>query len=575
MSEKVSRRAFVRTSALTAMGIGFAACAPAAVPTAPPAATQPAAAAKAPPAAPTPTAPPAAPAPTAAAAVAAQPVVDMTIAHFENPAQPIRQESPSRLAAAAANGLKITMVTTPQAEFGAKFKLWVATKQVPDLFNANFSQLVDAGPEPSVIQPILPLIDKYGDNLKRYVAAYPETVKRWAIGGVQYMVPAYFYNWKLAGPMPVIRTDLLEKSKVAVPQDFDQLYEALKALMKDNPGSIGWTGRFGIKQVVGTLAYPLGSGHGQPRVGFGNPYFDEAVNGGTWLYGAIQPEFKDVLVYLAKLYNEGIIDPDISSSTQDQWAQKNSSKGLFTYENTGYVVGWNNALQGTNPQATMAAIPTLKGKRGARQFDYSAFSQGYGISANYKNPERAIQLMDWLLSPIGLDTSSWGIEGKDYTLKGTRPSRIDDYSPAGITKVMDPAARELLPAIKDKYAKSAQPYFAFQSDIGAGLADLTIQTDFTVTTAWDPPQMGSLYQVMAADPGLRKETIAPAFTADENAKIKQYKANIDTILDPAIEKVVLGQLTLSDYDKAVQNAIKAGAQDVEKIYQDAEARMKG
>jgi len=132
MSNKVSRRVFVRTSAFAAMGIGLAACAPAAVPSAPPAATQPPAVAATQPAA-------AAKAQPAAPAATAQPVVDITIAHFENPAQPIHQDSPSRRVAADATGLKISMVTAPQTEFPAKLKLWVATKQVPDLFRALFS----------------------------------------------------------------------------------------------------------------------------------------------------------------------------------------------------------------------------------------------------------------------------------------------------------------------------------------------------------------------------------------------------------------------------------------------------
>jgi len=585
MSNRSSRREFVRASLLAAVGVGLAACAPAA-PTAAPGAGQPAAATQPAPAATQPAAAAAATQPAAAAAKPAaagaaqaakpapQPVLDLTIARWDLPAQPMLPDAPARRAAADANGFKITMQPVPRNEFPAKLKLWFATKQAPDLFRGFFGEIIEAA-QPGVLQPVLPLIDQHGPNLKKYMAAQPD-VKRWAIDGEQYLVPMRFYNWKRLAPMPIIRTDLLEKSKIPIPQDYDQLYEALKGLMKDNPGAIGWTGRRGMQEVVGIVSYSYGSGHGGYWKGYGGAYHDKDVSGGKWIFGAIQPEFTDVLTYMAKLYKEGLIDPDLPTTTQDQWQQKNSSKALFTYSNFVFCLGFNNALRGTDPKATMAPIRTLKGKQGARQTDFNGAEGGWGIGANYKNPERIIQLLDWMITPIGMDTASWGIEGQHYTLKGTRPETIDDYSPAGITKAMDPAARELLPAIKEKYAKSAQPYFNFQSDAGNGLGDFSVLTDFTTTLAWDQPgEQDEWYKMVQADPGLHPEVLAPPFTLAEYAKLKQYKANIDPIINPAIDKVILGQLSLSDYAKDVQDAIKAGAQDVEKMYQDAEAKLKG
>jgi len=76
------------------------------------------------------------------------------------------------------------------------------------------------------------------------------------------------------------------------------------------------------------------------------------------------------------------------------------------------------------------------------------------------------------------------------------------------------------------------------------------------------------------DTGLHKPVLLPALTTEELERLKEPMTNVATIINPALDKVVLGQITLSDYDKAVEEAIKAGALEMEKIYNDAEARMK-
>jgi ABC-type glycerol-3-phosphate transport system substrate-binding protein len=252
-----------------------------------------------------------------------------------------------------------------------------------------------------------------------------------------------------------------------------------------------------------------------------------------------------------------------------------SSKALFTYDNFTFALGWNNALRGANPQATLAPIPTLRGKRGARQNHFEGFEAGWAISANAKNPDRIVQLLDWLVTPIGMDTVSWGIEGTHYTLRGTRPAAIEDYSPEGLAKAMDPSARQLLPDVKQRYATKTPPFAAFYSDIGGGLGDLGVLSDFAGTTAWDKPgEQDRWYEMTAADPGLHTEVLEPPLEASEIDRVKKYATAVGAIINPAIDKVVLGQLSLGDYEKAVQDALKAGAGDWEKIYQEAEARVK-
>ena len=48
---------------------------------------------------------------------------------------------------------------------------------------------------------------------------------------------------------------------------------------------------------------------------------------------------------------------------------------------------------------------------------------------------------------------------------------------------------------------------------------------------------------------------------------------MSTIMNPALDKVVLGTMSMAEFDQAA-DAIKAGAQILEDVYNEAEARMR-
>jgi hypothetical protein len=182
-------------------------------------------------------------------------------------------------------------------------------------------------------------------------------------------------------------------------------------------------------------------------------------------------------------------------------------------------------------------------------------------------------MFDWKLTPIGLDTCSWGVQDTHYTLKGSRPDAIEDYSNANLQKLMPLGSRVLKPEVVEKYKTKADPFRSYQSDTGTGQLDFGLLWDDAVIYTWDAPgEADAWYAMSSSDKGLHPEVMIPSFTKEENDKLKKAQTDVNAIMDPAIDKVVLGQATLADFDKAVQDAIKAGAGDLEKIYNDAEAR---
>ena len=469
-----------------------------------------------------------APAATAApAAAAAKPTVELILARGEHPSQPILQEAPAHVATSQATGVKLNFQPVPDADWLAKQKVWMATKQVPDIMRSAFAEIRDFA-DPSVFKPVLPLIEKSGPNIKKYLAAYPNEVKKLKMNGDLYIIPAVSYNTKLLAPMPCIRKDLLDKIGMPIPDDFEKIYQALKEIKKANPNVVGWTARkpgsqSGIKRELMITAYPYGSGLGGWSKGIDVPYWEETEGKGKWLYGPIRPEFKEVLAYFAKLYKEQLLDPDFAIATPDQWHEKNSSgKGVMAWDNFSFCVRWNQAIRGADPKATWTPIPIPKGTKGARQNDYSGFAGsggGWCIGANCKNPERAIEVLDWKLTPIGLDTGSWGTQDTHYTLKGSRPDTITDYSTANLQKLFAPGSRALKPEIVEKYKTKADPFRSYQSDTGTGQLDFGFLWDDAVIYTWDAPgEADAWYAMSSSDKGLHPEVMVPSFTKEESDK---------------------------------------------------------
>ena len=131
----------------------------------------------------------------------------------------------------------------------------------------------------------------------------------------------------------------------------------------------------------------------------------------------------------------------------------------------------------------------------------------------------------------------------------------------------------LKPEIVEKYKTKADPFRSYQSDTGTGQLDFGFLWDDAVIYTWDAPgEADAWYAMSSSDKGLHPEVMVPSFTKEESDNLKKIQTAVNAIMDPAIDKVVIGQATMADWDKAVQDAIKAGAPDLEKIYNEAEAR---
>lgn len=195
----------------------------------------------------------------------------------------------------------------------------------------------------------------------------------------------------------------LDKLGLQVPTTTDEFYNVLKAFKTQDPNGNGKADEIPLAgAAVGPnvnidsfimnafILNPSIVNGSEKRLFINNGKVDVAFN---------KPEFKDGLVYLNKLYAEGLIAPQSFTQDRDQAKQMGENPGtvilgaavaqhdgIFTDSSKGNVGRWLDYV----------AVPALKGPKGVQVAPLNnSVSQGrFVITKASKNPEAAFRLAD-------------------------------------------------------------------------------------------------------------------------------------------------------------------------------------
>ncbi|RTE11245.1 ABC transporter substrate-binding protein [Paenibacillus whitsoniae] len=321
-----------------------------------------------------------------------------------------------------------------------KLNISMASGDYPDVylgFNIDPVQLSLYGKD-GVFIPLNKLIDKYGVETKKMFAALPYTKElSTAADGNIYGMPSVnecfhcMHSTKLW-----INQKWLDALGLKMPTTTDEFYEVLKAFKTKDPN--------GNKKADEL-----------PFVGanIANSYIDtflmeafidsdrnmQFLKDGKITAAYTQPEYKEGLKYINKLFKEGLIDPQ--SLTQDRNQLRKLGENPDA-EILGVIAAQNptvfNTQDGTRWK-DYVAVPPLKGPKGVQASKYipqGITTGSFVITNKAKNPEIALRLADFLYTEeatnravLGRPDLEWktagpndiGINGKPakYSVLGT------------------------------------------------------------------------------------------------------------------------------------------------------------
>ncbi|QNK58437.1 extracellular solute-binding protein [Paenibacillus sp. PAMC21692] len=203
--------------------------------------------------------------------------------------------------------------------------------------------------------------------------------------------------------------------------------------------------------------------------------------------------YPNILQYTRDAYKEGIIDPDSPINDIDA-ASDRFSRGI-----TGVIRGFvgqvksrQDKMQETNPNAELVYV-TVKGPDG--EVKGGVYGTGiwgvWAITSEAENPQKVVEVFDYLLSDEGWEMVSNGIENIHYKVEGGKKVYMEDasrglYTLRSIVRRHDDPSFFMSPASYSQEAiKETLP--AIQKSVDAAVASL--DQGYTPPAARQPDYM--------------------------------------------------------------------------------------
>ena len=318
--------------------------------------------------------------------------------------------------------------------------LMIANNEYPDLIYAKGSatDLYEAG----AFIDMTDLIEQYGPNIKKMYGEELEKLK-WGEGddGIYQLSYAGVNAQTLTtGGTCQIQWAAVKENDYKYPTTLEEYEALIKKYMEAHPKT---------EDGLDTIGITMSASDWHWMITLGNPagfIADAAPDNGQWLidkgynvtYKHTSPEEKEYFKWLNRMYNEGILDQDFATQTDDDYIAKVSS---------GRVVAITDALWHYNQcqqvlvkdgkvDKTYCGLPVvLNDSQKCAVMLYQGLQVGWGIgiTTSCEDPVRAIRFLDFICSDEGQILYNWGIEGENYQLdeNGQRYRTQEEIDKAG------------------------------------------------------------------------------------------------------------------------------------------------
>jgi putative aldouronate transport system substrate-binding protein len=400
MSKNLSRRTVLRLFASVAAGAAVASCG--ATPTPTPAPTKAAAPA------------PVQPTPTVAKKVTLTVVSPPNVESFPQGQDENNNDIIKFLR--EKTGWDIKWIILPTDAPVEKLNLLMSSNEPPDIIaysaQSTFGQYLEQG----VLADITAYV-KDAPELQKLVPKDAWSTVTWQ--GKIYAVPVP-QNQNIAGNAGIYaRKDWIKELGMAEPVTTDDYYKVMVAL-RDKKKVIPLTEAGGVANYSGVL-----SGFGG-AFGLAVPW---KVKDNKIVCSYVEPEAKDYLAYMNKLYAENLLDKEMPVNKAGNMQEKMVG-GLAAMAPVGWAsaLTYDAAFKQKNPTGDLNYIPTPVGPKGESGTNrHSPVRMFLMVSAKSKFPKEAVQFLDKMMQPDIYYYVSYGVEGTHYQRKDGQIYLLDEY----------------------------------------------------------------------------------------------------------------------------------------------------
>lgn len=330
--------------------------------------------------------------------------------------------------------LDVSYPVASQGDAKEDVALMIANDEYPDMIYAKGSatDLYQAG----ALIDMTDLIEKYGPNIKKMYGAEMEKLKWSQDDPGIYQLSYAGVNQKTltTGGSCQIQWAALKENDYKYPKTLDEYEKMIKSYLAAHPKTEDGLDMIGITMSASDWHW---------MITLGNPaglIADASPDNGQWIiddeynvhYKHVTDEEKEYFKWLCRMYNEGILDPNFATQTDDDYIAKVASGRVVAITDAEWHYSQCEAtlVKDGKVDQTYVGLPvTLREDQVEKALLYQGTTVGWGIgiTKSCEDPVRAIKFLDYLCSDEGQILYHWGIEGENYFLDDNgQPYRTDE-----------------------------------------------------------------------------------------------------------------------------------------------------
>ena len=330
--------------------------------------------------------------------------------------------------------LDVSYPVASQGDAKEDIALMIANDEYPDMIYAKGSatDLYQAG----ALIDMTDLIEKYGPNIKKMYGAEMEKLKWSQDDPGIYQLSYAGVNQKTltTGGSCQIQWAALKENDYKYPKTLDEYEKMIKSYLAAHPKTEDGLDMIGITMSASDWHWMITLGDPAGLIA------DASPDNGQWIiddeynvhYKHVTDEEKEYFKWLCRMYNEGILDPNFATQTDDDYIAKVASGRVVAITDAEWHYSQCEATlvaDGKVDQTYVGLPVTLREDQVEKALLYQGTTVGWGIgiTKSCEDPVRAIKFLDYLCSDEGQILYHWGIEGENYFLDDDgQPYRTDE-----------------------------------------------------------------------------------------------------------------------------------------------------
>lgn len=432
-----------------------------------------------------------------------------------------------------------------------QFSLMIASRDLPDLIYSDWLKYA-GGPEKAISDKIIiPLNDLYTENsvyLRKIYEEYPavykcsitDTGNLYAVQNIVNTKLSEDTIWSECTSGPQYRKDWAEKvGYTKTPQTMDDWYELL-TLFKENDCNGNGDPNDEIPLIDSNSK---GLKYFYPAFGILKGFYME---GDQVSHCTLSENFKSFVETMRKWYAEGLLDPDYISTDSNAFQAKVTGDiaGAYIGSMDGNF-GQFTKLMEDHPTFELAGAPWPMGTAPDHYTEQSGLKQPTGtysmaITTTNQNPELSFRFLDACFEDSIAEVLNFGVEGVSYekendTIKLTQ-ELIDESADKAVDLVLSSYA---IAGTDDTF-----PTIRLQQQINA-IRRSEVQNELAKT--W---MTGEDCTKLIMPP------ITPS--VEESAEIADILSQVNTYMDEMVNKFIMNQTDMSEWDGFIENIKKMG-----------------